>query len=128
MYPKLSLTALYVLITRVRLGKRLFVIGLDPSDVSHLQRLKHSAALAISGRRPILLVIGIRSVPHVLQEPNVLLLQLARPPPLVCTLEPCATEAVCRNPVASIATPHTVRYCHTEYGASWASLLKVAVS
>ena len=47
MYPKLSLTALYVLITRVRLGKRLFVIGLDPSDVSHLQRLKHSGLCGV---------------------------------------------------------------------------------
>jgi len=46
--PFLTLTDLHVLISRVRLGKRLFVIGFDPKQENeHLKRLKPLAALAV---------------------------------------------------------------------------------
>jgi hypothetical protein len=48
MKPSLSLTDLHVLVSRVRLGKRLYVIGFDPQkEMNHLRRLKPSVLLAI---------------------------------------------------------------------------------
>ena len=48
MRPTLTLTDLYVLASRVRLGKRLYVLGLDPLQESeHLRKLKHSPVLAV---------------------------------------------------------------------------------
>merc|ERR1719265_2831954 len=42
------LTDLYVLASRVRLGRRLYVIGFDPSEESgHLRRLTHAPVLGI---------------------------------------------------------------------------------
>jgi len=46
-YPKLSLIDLHVLVSRVRLGARLFVIGLDRDDVDHLRNLRPSEALGV---------------------------------------------------------------------------------
>lgn len=46
-YPKLKLVDLHVLVSRVRLGARLFVIGLDPNDVDHLRQLRPSEVLGI---------------------------------------------------------------------------------
>ena len=46
--PTLSLTDLYVLVSRVRQGKRLYVLGFDPKvDGDHLHKLKHSPVLGI---------------------------------------------------------------------------------
>ena len=46
--PVLTLTDLHVLISRVRLGKRLFVIGFNPKEQNqHLKQLKPSTALAV---------------------------------------------------------------------------------
>ena len=48
--PSLTLTDVYVLVSRVRLGTRLYVIGFDPSDprqTEHLRRLSHPAELAV---------------------------------------------------------------------------------
>lgn len=48
--PALKLVDLYVLVSRVRLGRNLYVIGLDPSnpsDLEHLRRLRPSAELAV---------------------------------------------------------------------------------
>ena len=46
--PTISLTDLYVLVSRVRLGKNLYVIGFDPkTESNHLRRLKHSPVLRI---------------------------------------------------------------------------------
>ena len=50
LFPKLKLADLHVLVSRVRLGRRLFVLGFDPDDVAHaamLRRLEHSYALAV---------------------------------------------------------------------------------
>ena len=46
-YPKLKLVDLHVLVSRVRLGARLFVIGLNPNDVDHLRQLRPSEVLGI---------------------------------------------------------------------------------
>ena len=46
-YPKLKLVDLHVLVSRVRLGARLFVIGLNPDDVDHLRQLRPSEVLGI---------------------------------------------------------------------------------
>ena len=45
--PKLKLVDLHVLVSRVRLGARLFVVGLDPGDMDHLRQLKPSEVLGI---------------------------------------------------------------------------------
>ena len=46
--PTLSLTDLYVLVSRVRQGKRLYVLGFDPKEEGdHLRKLKHSPVLGI---------------------------------------------------------------------------------
>ena len=46
--PPLTLTDLHVLASRVRMGKRLYVIGFAPKEEQeHLRRLKPSAALAV---------------------------------------------------------------------------------
>ena len=46
-YPKLKLVDLHELVSRVRLGARLFVIGLNPNDVDHLRQLRPSEVLGI---------------------------------------------------------------------------------
>jgi hypothetical protein len=46
-YPKLSLVDLHVLVSRVRLGCRLFVIGVDENDVDHLRNLRPSETLGV---------------------------------------------------------------------------------
>ena len=46
-YPKLKLVDLHVLVSRVRLGARLFVVGLNPDDVDHLRQLRPSEVLGI---------------------------------------------------------------------------------
>ena len=48
--PSLKLVDLYVLASRVRLGRNLYVIGLDPRNprhLAHLRKLRPCAALAI---------------------------------------------------------------------------------
>ena len=46
--PHLSLTDVYTLASRVRLGSRLYVVGFDPKKESaHLRKLKHNPVLAI---------------------------------------------------------------------------------
>ena len=48
MRPPLTMTDFYVLVSRVRSGQRLYVIGFDPAEAGdHLRQLKHSPVLAI---------------------------------------------------------------------------------
>ena len=46
--PSLQLTDLHVLVSRVRLSKRLYVLGVDPqTQATHLRKLKHPPTLGI---------------------------------------------------------------------------------
>jgi ubiquitin C-terminal hydrolase len=46
-FPPITLSALYVLASRVRLSQNFLTLGLDKSNMDHLRKLRHSPALVI---------------------------------------------------------------------------------